>query len=237
MSSPVATAVQQWKDHVKAGVDSLLEENGCRNPDGSRALSKLDDTVVAHLTAKSVARTKRERPTKATTKGTLPALVLETGWVSADEVADQKDPALAEAVRKEAERIVWGRVAIRGPVQRRIGYYDDGTFVLVQTRIGNDLTPAVYITNDLQSIREDLMGTMSRKSMKIADDYAELVVLLIQRQGYAAGRKFEADYNMGLSNALNSGAGNIKLALQAANGSPNGNPDGAPDADDEDDGE
>ena len=82
----------------------------------------------------------------AMTRRLFPDLVGPEGF------ADTEDPQLAQDTWDAIDRMIWSEAGTGAgePLQRMVGYSMGNGYVLCRTRIGDDRTWALYVTDDLR---------------------------------------------------------------------------------------
>jgi hypothetical protein len=203
---------------VDEAVHSAIEREGYVNGDAVVDRGVIRERIFG-IVSKAKVNDRKERAAKAITRGELMRQVFPN-LPGPEEWDEQETPLLAETVYKRIDgRFVWGDVkpAPSGAVQRLVGMNMGNGFVLCRTRIGKDATPAVYITDDYALIQQDYTKSDIAKLQRAARATERGQEMLMQRQPQNAQRYYRA-YNKALHGVVELASGQLRLALEAANG-------------------
>jgi hypothetical protein len=202
------------KAAIDLAVHAIAEKDGLivdEKIDMAKLRNRLFEAIVP---AKVLA--KKERAEKAVQRPQLIAALLPS--LPAPEQFDhQADPPLAEKVYGWFDAKVWGETksSADSAVQRLVGVNMGNGYVMCRTKIGR--TDAVYITDNIDCIREDFTrpeaDAITRK-LKMATKNREMLVL---RQPDNAA-KYANEYNRALRAELANAATQMQLAVDSVTG-------------------
>ena len=198
---------------LKNAVDEAFKDEGYIKQGGARDLDKMRQRAFSVLSNAKVLN-KRDRAEKSVTKGSLvqqvfPELVGPPGFKG------EEDADLAEAVWDEIQRVLWGEAKpdATGRLQILIGAQMGNGYVLCRTKVGNDRTDAVYITDDRQCIEEDFIypeqSALERKIRSITGNR----MMLISRQPHNA-KRYKQSYDHHMKALTTSSSQQLTLALE-----------------------
>ena len=171
--------------------------------------------------SQSVVDSLSERPTNATTRGTLmdttfPNLAGPNDWHNED------DPAFAEAVWKALDSKVWAQTdpGKDKPLQRMVGA-NTPDLIMCRTKVAvppsKDIVEAVYITGDRDCLVADFYSDKEKKLLRLVQNIGGNLSMVMTRQPDHADF-FNKRFKRSMRLALNKGEAEILPALEAAHG-------------------
>lgn len=161
---------------------------------------------------------KREREEKAITRPDLVEAVFPTlpGPDAWDELTDETDRALAEAVYKKINADIWAetRPAADARVQRLVGVNMGNGYVLCRTKVGKGRIDAAYITDVKECIQLDFTRPDNQAlDRRIAASTRNREMLLL-RQPHNA-KAYASEYDKTLKNALSTAHNTLQLTMES----------------------
>jgi hypothetical protein len=169
------------KDAVAIAVTAAYATDGYLTPDGERDNKAVAEAIFTHVTS-AVVQNLGERASKAITRGalvraTFPSLPPQSDWAASG------DPELAEAVWEAIQLKVWSLAApdTHGAVQKLIGVRLEH-HLLTRYLLGDDRTPAVYVTADLKCLTEDFAAPLGAALSRVARKMATNLAMATHRQ-------------------------------------------------------
>lgn len=161
-----------------------------------------------------------EREDKAVTKGAMTEKVFPSLPGPAD-FGEQDDPQLAKAVWDKIAAALWteARPSASGALQRLVGVSMGNGYVLCHTKIGNDQTPASYITDDRTCIERDFIDPDNKALKRKADSIVANRELLILRQPKNA-KRWARNFDLAVKSLAAASHDQLALTVAAATSSP-----------------
>lgn len=206
------------KSVLDARIHEAFADADYLKEDGSRDSVKMRARMMEILKGTKVLN-KRERPEKAITKGNLVAAVFSNlpGPESWQDIEDEDERAVAEAVYAKIVTAVWGETLpdAAKPLQQLVESAMGNGYVLCRTTVGNDKSPAVYITDNLACIRLDYTFPEKTKFEKLVLKHEANREMLIRRQPDNA-RAYFNDFRSASNSAVTEGVNRLKLVMDTA---------------------
>lgn len=206
-------------DVLKVAVDKAFSTEGYMKEDGTRDYDKMRHAAYSVISAAKVLN-KRDRAAKAVTKGSLTRQVFPS-LPDRDDLGDQDDPEVAEDVWTDIERRLWGEAKsdATGKLQILIGAQMGNGYVLCRTKIGDDTTDAVYVTDDRACIEEDLVTPENKALERRLRAVVNNRTMLIYRQPQHA-RRWKQTFDGHLKAITAAGSGQLALAIEGVTAAP-----------------